>query len=41
MFLLANTVDDGDQQITHVIRGEGHLLNAARQTCLFMMTARN
>lgn len=35
MFLLANTVDDGDQQITHVIRGEGHLLNAARQSCLF------
>lgn len=35
MFLLANTVDDGDQEITHVIRGEGHLLNAARQSCLF------
>lgn len=35
MFLLANTVDDGEQQITHVVRGEGHLSNAARQLCLF------
>lgn len=34
-FLLANVVDDGEMQITHVIRGDDHLTNAARQICLF------
>lgn len=34
-FLLANVVDDGEQGVTHVIRGEDHLTNAARQICLF------
>jgi glutamyl-tRNA synthetase len=34
-FLLANVVDDGDMGITHVIRGEDHLTNAARQIPLF------
>jgi glutamyl-tRNA synthetase len=34
-FLIANVVDDGEQGITHVIRGEDHLTNAARQICLF------
>jgi glutamyl-tRNA synthetase len=34
-FLLANVVDDGDSGITHVIRGEDHLTNAAKQICLF------
>jgi hypothetical protein len=34
MFLLANTVDDGLQGITHMIRGDGHIVNAARQVCL-------
>jgi glutamyl-tRNA synthetase len=35
MFLLANVVDDGEQGITHVIRGDDHLGNAARQIPLF------
>ncbi|MCK6548589.1 glutamate--tRNA ligase [Myxococcota bacterium] len=35
MFLLANVVDDGEMGITHVIRGDDHLTNAARQICLF------
>ncbi len=34
-FLLANTVDDIEQNITHVVRGEDHLLNAARQLCIY------
>ncbi|MBK6688827.1 MAG: glutamate--tRNA ligase [Deltaproteobacteria bacterium] len=34
-FLLANVVDDGEMEITHVIRGDDHLTNAARQICLF------
>lgn len=34
-FLLANVVDDADMGITHVIRGDDHLTNAARQVCLF------
>lgn len=34
-FLLANVIDDGDQGITHILRGDDHLTNAARQTPLF------
>src|SRR5207244_2929976 len=34
-FLLVNVVDDGEQGVTHVIRGEDHITNAARQSCLF------
>jgi glutamyl-tRNA synthetase len=34
-FLLANVIDDGDQGITHVIRGVDHLSNAAKQVPLF------
>ena len=30
-FLFANVVDDGETGITHVIRGDDHLINAARQ----------
>ena len=35
LFLLANVVDDADQRITHVIRGEEHLPNAPKQQLLF------
>lgn len=35
MFLMANVIDDIDMGITHVIRGDDHLTNAARQVCLF------
>jgi glutamyl-tRNA synthetase len=35
MFLLANVVDDGEMGITHVIRGNDHLGNAARQIPLY------
>jgi glutamyl-tRNA synthetase len=35
MFLLANVVDDGEQQITHIFRGHEHLVNAAKQIELF------
>lgn len=34
-FLLANVIDDGDQGITHILRGDDHLSNAARQIPLF------
>jgi glutamyl-tRNA synthetase len=34
-FLLANVVDDGDQGISHIFRGDDHLSNAARQIPLF------
>lgn len=34
-YLLASVVDDIDLSITHVIRGEDHLPNAARQLLLF------
>lgn len=34
-FLLANVVDDGEMGITHVIRGDDHLTNAARQIPLY------
>lgn len=35
VFLLANVVDDVDQQITTVIRGDEHLSNAAKQQLLW------
>ncbi len=34
-FLLANVVDDGEQGVTHILRGDDHLGNAARQVPLF------
>ncbi|MEM6730925.1 MAG: glutamate--tRNA ligase family protein, partial [Myxococcota bacterium] len=34
-FMLANVVDDIDMEITHVIRGDDHLVNAARQVPLY------
>lgn len=34
-FLLANVVDDGEQGITHVLRGDDHMDNAFKQVCLF------
>jgi glutamyl-tRNA synthetase len=34
-FLLANTVDDAEQGITHIIRGDDHLMNALKQIALF------
>lgn len=34
-FLFANVFDDGDQGITHILRGDDHLGNAARQIPLF------
>jgi glutamyl/glutaminyl-tRNA synthetase len=35
MFLLANVVDDVEQGITHIFRGDDHLTNAAKQIELF------
>jgi glutamyl-tRNA synthetase len=35
LFLLANVVDDMDQRITHVIRGEEHLPNTPKQQLLW------
>jgi len=35
MFILANTVDDIDRAITHVIRGEDHLSNAPKNLLLW------
>jgi glutamyl-tRNA synthetase len=35
MFLLANVVDDGDMQISHVIRGEDHLPNTPKYLLLW------
>ena len=35
LFLLANVVDDGDAQITHVVRGEDHLSNTPKQLLLW------
>jgi glutamyl-tRNA synthetase len=35
LFLLANVVDDADQRITHVIRGEEHLSNTPKQQLLW------
>lgn len=34
-FLFANVFDDGDQGVTHILRGDDHLGNAARQIPLF------
>ncbi len=34
-YMLAVVVDDHDMDVTHVIRGDDHLTNAARQTALF------
>jgi glutamyl-tRNA synthetase len=34
-YMLSVVVDDHDMEITHVIRGDDHLTNAARQTQLF------
>jgi glutamyl-tRNA synthetase len=35
MFILANVVDDGDMQISHVIRGEDHLPNTPKYLLLW------
>ena len=35
LFLLANVVDDGDMQISHVIRGEDHLANTPKYLLLW------
>lgn len=35
MFLLANVVDDIEMRITHVVRGDEHLTNAAKQQLLW------
>jgi glutamyl-tRNA synthetase len=35
VFLLANVVDDADERITHVIRGEEHLPNTPKQQLLW------
>jgi glutamyl-tRNA synthetase len=35
MFILANAVDDGDQRITHVVRGEEHLPNTPKYLLLW------
>jgi len=34
-YMLAVIVDDHDMEVTHVIRGDDHLVNAARQTLLY------
>ena len=34
-YMMAVVVDDHDMEVTHVIRGDDHLTNAARQTALF------
>jgi len=34
LFLMANTIDDGDMRISHVIRGEDHIPNTAKQQLL-------
>ena len=33
LYVLANAVDDITQRVTHVVRGEEHLPNAARRSC--------
>ena len=35
LFIVANTVDDADMQITHVIRGEDHLSNTVKYLLLW------
>ncbi len=34
-YMLAVVVDDHDMGVTHVIRGDDHLTNAARQTQIY------
>ena len=34
-YMLAVVVDDHDMAVTHIIRGDDHLINAARQTLIF------
>lgn len=34
LFLMANTIDDGEMEISHVIRGEDHIPNTAKQQLL-------
>ncbi len=34
-YMLAVVVDDHDMEVTHIIRGDDHLINAARQTLIF------
>lgn len=34
-YMLAVVVDDHEMGVTHVIRGDDHLTNAARQTCIY------
>lgn len=34
-YMMAVVVDDHDMKVTHIIRGDDHLTNAARQTALF------
>lgn len=34
-YMLAVVIDDHDMGVTHIIRGDDHLTNAARQTCVF------
>ena len=34
-YMLAVVVDDHDMEVTHIIRGDDHLINAARQTMIF------
>ena len=35
-YMLSVVVDDHDMAITHIIRGDDHLVNAARQTQLYL-----
>ncbi len=34
-YMLAVVVDDHDMEVSHIIRGDDHLINAARQTLIF------
>jgi glutamyl-tRNA synthetase len=34
-YMLAVVVDDHDMGVTHIIRGDDHLTNAARQTIIY------
>lgn len=34
-FIFANTIDDGDMKITHIIRGDEHVSNTPRQLLLY------
>ena len=35
-YMLAVVVDDHDMDVTHIIRGDDHLTNAARQICIYV-----